>query len=124
MRRFMLLVGLLVCFTAGAPQSSQAEKPGERRYNYATRKMEFYDGVSWYNFNLGLPLGGCAKEGEMEFNDLLSLYQYCNGTSWIRLIGSPTLSVCSPKAKMDYFSDTYMYCNGLVWVNMKGLLVL
>lgn len=124
MRRFMLLVGLVAFFAVNVVKSSYAEKPGERRYNYITQKMEFYDGVNWYNFNLGLPLGGCTKEGEMEFNNLLSLYQYCNGTSWVRLIGSPTLTGCSPKAKMDYFSDTYMYCNGLVWVNMKGLLVL
>lgn len=121
-RAFLFLsVFLLSLVPALAVADDQA---GTRRYNYATKKMEFFDGANWYNFNLGLPLGVCDKEGEMEFNDLLSLYQYCDGTSWVRLIGSLTLSGCSPKAKMDYFSNSYFYCNGLVWVNMKGLLVL
>jgi hypothetical protein len=124
MGRFTLFLGIFLLIFAVSTHPSYADKPGERRYNYATKKMEFYDGTNWYNFNLGVPLGGCTKEGEMEFNNLLSLYQYCNGSNWIRLIGSITLSGCSPKAKMDYFNNTYMYCNGLVWVNMKGLLVL
>jgi hypothetical protein len=111
---FFLTVYVWSCIPA------YADIPGERRYNFVTHQLEFYDGSGWYNFGLGLSLGACTQEGSMEFNDLLSLYQYCDGTLWIRLVGIPTLSGCATKAEMDYFSDSYFYCNGLVWVNMKG----
>lgn len=124
MLRVASRVGIFLFVLVAFSSAAFAYKAGERRYNYVTKKYEFYDGSDWYNFNIGLPLGGCTREAEFEFNNTLSLYQYCNGTNWIRLVGIPTLTGCSGKAKMDYFSNTYMYCNGLVWVNLKGAIVL
>jgi hypothetical protein len=38
-----------------------ADVAGERRYNFVTKKYEFYDGTDWYNFELGVP-SGCLYE--------------------------------------------------------------
>lgn len=124
MRKFVLLLLFFICVTLAGASAHAADIAGQRRYNYVTKKYEFYDGTNWYNFELGLPLGACVTEAEMEFSTLLNLYQYCNGTNWIRLVGTITLGVCPQVGLMDYFSNSYYYCNGLVWVNMKGLLVI
>ncbi len=124
MVRTVLFLSVVLWFGLVASPASSADQASTRRYNFVTKKMEFFDGTDWYNFNLGVALGACTNEAEMEYNTVLNLYQYCDGINWIRLIGALTLSGCSPAAKMDYFDDTYKYCNGLVWVDMKGPLVL
>jgi hypothetical protein len=124
MKRFVLFLCLVCVVLAAASAPAFADVAGERRYNFVTKKYEFYDGTDWYNFELGVPLGACTNEAETEYSTLLGMFQYCNGTNWIRMVGTPTLSFCSQAGMMDYFSNSYYYCNGLVWVNMNGLLVI
>jgi hypothetical protein len=124
MGKLVLFLSFICAVLTAFPAPAFADVAGERRYNFVTKKYEFYDGTDWYNFELGVPLGACTNEAEMEFSTLLSLYQYCDGTNWIRLVGTPTLSFCSQAGTLDYFSSSYYYCNGLVWVNMKGVLVI
>jgi hypothetical protein len=99
---------------------ARAEQAGTMRYNSSTKMMEFYDGSAWYNFGIGLGLGACTTEGQMDFDNLLSNYKFCNGTTWIRIIGIPTLAVCSKKGEMDFNGSTFLVCNGLLWTNIKG----
>lgn len=124
MGKLVLFLSFICALVAAVPAPAYADIAGERRYNFVTKKYEFYDGADWYNFELGVSLGACTNEAETEFSTLLGIFQYCNGTNWIRLVGTPTLSFCSQAGMMDYFSNSYYYCNGLVWVNMKGLLVI
>src|SRR5262245_37591164 len=124
MKRLLWILALVTLILELCLHAAHADQAGERRYNFTTKKYEFYDGSNWYNFNLGIALGVCSSEGAWDFDTLLSAYEYCDGDNWIKIVGTPTLSGCSPAAKMDYFSNSYYYCNGLVWMNMKGLLVL
>ena len=95
---------------------------GSMRYNQITKQMEFYDGVRWYNFGLGVILGTCDQPGAMDYEPLLLIsYQYCNGTNWIKIVGIPTLAVCPKAGMIEYRQSTFMVCNGLLWTNIKGL---
>ena len=57
MKRFVLFLCLICTFLAAASAPAFADIAGERRYNFVTKKYEFYDGTDWYNFELGIPLG-------------------------------------------------------------------
>ncbi len=113
----MLFILLLVFLFPG---QAQADRAGEIRYNYTTQRLEFHDGAQWYNFGLGVGLGACTKEGDLEFDNLLASYQVCNGTTWIKIIGIPTLAACTKKGEMDFNGSTFLVCNGLLWTDVKG----
>jgi hypothetical protein len=102
------------------PSHADIVQAGTMHYNSATRKMEFYDGHAWYNLAISLALGGCGTEGAMDYDALLVSYKYCNGTSWVRVIGVPTLAVCSKAGQMEFSNGTFLVCNGLLWTNIKG----
>jgi hypothetical protein len=113
----LLLLQFLIANPAAAQQA------GAMRYNGTTNKMEFYDGTGWYNFGLGLPVGSCSTPGTMDYDPLLTIlgsYRFCNGTSWIQIIGLTTLTPCAQKATIEVSGDKLQVCNGLFWVNIKG----
>jgi hypothetical protein len=85
-----------LCARGCRPGSRLCRYSRERRYNFVTKKYEFYDGADWYNFELGVSLGACTNEAETEFSTLLGIFQYCNGTNWIRLVGTPDLKLLLP----------------------------
>ncbi|MBU0858637.1 MAG: hypothetical protein KJ667_01750 [Alphaproteobacteria bacterium] len=96
------------------------------RYNNVSKRMEFHDGSGWFNFGLGLPVGACGKEGEMDFDPLLTIlgsYRFCNGTNWIQIVGLTTLALCSKKAAIEVSGNKLQVCNGTFWVNIKGAAV-
>lgn len=109
-------------FTLFFAQNAHAQQAGTMQYNSATKQYEFYDGTQWFYLGLGLSLGACTTEGQMDYDPLLTVasYKYCNGTNWIRIVGVPTLTPCSQEAAMDFRNDTFMVCNGLLWTNIKG----
>ena len=112
------------CFAGSAQAAIQA---GTRDYNFTTHQMQFYDGSNWYSFNIGIPLGVCtpAQEGAMDFDNVLAVYQVCNGTNWVKIVGIPiALAFCSNKGEMEFTGGTYRVCNGLLWTNIKGTLLL
>lgn len=112
-----MIFTLLVLLPAGA----QAVTAGTLDYNPTSGRMQFYDGVQWYSFGIGLPGGACTTPGQMDYDTLLSTYKTCNGSVWTYVAGIPTLSVCTKEAEMEYTASSFYYCNGLLWVNMKGL---
>jgi len=104
-----------------ATHAEAADVEGTMRYNEVSKQMEFYDGVRWYNFGLGVILGTCTQAGAMDYEPLLlTSYQYCNGTHWVKIVGIPTLAVCPTAGMIEYRQSTFMVCNGLLWTNIKG----
>lgn len=98
-----------------------ADVEGSMRYNHASKQMEFYDGTRWYNFGIGLILGSCSQEGALDYEPLiLTSYQYCNGSNWVKIVGIPTLVICTKAGAMEYNGTTFLVCNGLLWTNIKG----
>lgn len=122
-RKYSVLLIIVAILQMAFAFPAHANKPGTVRYNSETKKMEFFDGNTWYNFSAILAVGSCSKEGEMHFDPLLGLlgsYRYCGGAFWRQITGITTLSSCDKKAAMDFNGSTYLVCNGLFWVNVKG----
>ncbi|MEZ5919354.1 MAG: hypothetical protein R3D66_05455 [Alphaproteobacteria bacterium] len=117
------LKALPLLLTIILPYSALAQNTGEMHYSTPDTRYEFFDGSNWYGFDLGIPLGVCTKEAEIEFDTLLSTYKYCNGAFWIPVAGIVTLSGCTQKGEVDFFNSAYHFCNGLLWVRMKGSLL-
>lgn len=119
--RFFFSFLFLMQFISPAQAYAQS---GSMRYNDISKSMEFHDGNAWHNFLLGLPVGPCSHEGEMDFDPLLSVlgtYRFCNGTDWIQVLGVTTLDFCSQKAAIEVTGNKLQVCNGIFWVNIKGL---
>jgi hypothetical protein len=123
-RKYGFVRVITVLFTLFFAQNAHAQQAGTMRYNSTAKQYEFYDGSQWYYLGLGLALGSCTQEAQMDYDPLLAVasYKYCNGTNWIRIVGVPTLMPCSGAGTMDYMSNTFMVCNGLLWTNIKGFL--
>lgn len=123
-RRIIKIFILTLMLQYAAMQSAAANQAGSMRYNDVSKRMEFHDGTGWFNFALGVPVGGCTREGEMDYDPLLGIlgsYRYCNGSLWIQVLGVTTLDVCSSKAAIEVTGNKLQVCNGLFWVNIKGL---
>lgn len=111
-------------FTIGFTNHAQAATAGDRDYSYTNHQMQFFDGTQWYTFGPVLvALEACSTEGAMDFDNVLGVYQVCNGSAWFRVVGIPTLAGCTKKGAMEFNGSTYLVCNGLVWVNIKGAAV-
>ncbi len=116
-----IILSAMFVFLAMMPSLAQAATAGTLDYNTTTGRMQFFDGVQWYSFSIGLPGGACTTAGQMDYDTLLSTYKTCDGSSWTYVAGIPTLSVCTKEAEIQYTASSFYYCNGLLWVNMKGL---
>ena len=122
-RRAAALIILLLFVQCGGVQNASAQQAGSMRYNNISKKMEFHDGTGWFNFAIGVPVGGCSTEGAMDFDPLLGIlgsYRFCNGTQWIEILGVTTLAICTKLGEIEVTGSKLQVCNGLFWVNIKG----
>ena len=118
--RSLGIIFLLLVLMRAVPGSAQ--QAGEGEYHQASHVMRFYTGSQWYEFGIGASLGGCAKEGEMDYDPIIiSAYKYCNGTNWVHVVGIPTIALCGKVGEMNFTGSTYLVCNGTVWTDIKGL---
>lgn len=117
--RIFLYLAIILLFSA----SAFAQTAGTMHYDNGDSRYEFFDGTSWYDIALGLVLGACTKEAEVDFDKILLTYKYCNGANWVPVGGSLTLSFCGKQAEVDFFNNSYHFCNGLLWIRMKGGLI-
>lgn len=115
-----LLCLFLIVSMCGLVRPALAQQAGAWEYDYGDHVYKFYDGSDWYEVGTGFGLIGCSKEASLDFVAVTGSYRYCNGTVWIPVIGTLTLSSCAKKGARAFFSNSYYYCNGLLWVNIKG----
>ena len=114
--RLLFVISITI---AVACHETFAASAGEMSYNSTTKRYTFFDGLILRNIGISTTLFSCTGDGKMEYDTLLNMYKYCNGTVWVLMIGIPTLTPCTKRAAIDFFNSSYHYCNGIVWVNIR-----
>lgn len=122
-RLYILWIGIASFLLLPFATAAQAAVPkGSMHYNFTNHQMEFFDGAQWFAFNgTTLLTNSCTKEGVMDYDPLILLtYKYCDGSHWVKVIGIPTLAVCTKAGAIHFNGSTFLVCNGSLWADIKG----
>ncbi len=105
------------------PSPAAAQLAGTLDFDNGVNKYKVYNGASWNYIGDPIVLTSCnaTKKAQIDYDPLLGILKYCNGSVWMTMVGLPTLALCSDPGKWR-FNDGYNsleICNGLLWMSMN-----